>query len=132
MDEIKGLADIKPYLDIEDHSIYLFSGIVALVALVVIVLLWIGISKFLEYKRANKDKFYLEKIKNIDTTNAKQAAYEVTYFGRLITKDQRSSEIYDQLVEILGRYKYKKDVPSFDQQSIALYNLFVQVLNESI
>ena len=132
MQGIEGLIDIKPYLEIEDYSFYWLSAIVLFGVVLFALLLWIVISRFLEHRRSNKDKFYLEKIKTVDWSDAKQAAYGVTYFGRLITKDQRSSEIYDQLLPSLEQYKYKKEIPKLDKQSLALYNLFVQVLDESI
>ena len=132
MNGMQQLADIKPYLDIEEHSLYIFGAVLLVVLLLLVLFLWIVISRFLEHRRANKDKFYLNKIKSVDLGNAKETAYTLTYFGRLVTKDQRSSEIYDQLIETLGRYKYKKDVPKFDKKAVSLYNLFVQVLDESI
>ncbi len=132
MQGIEGLIDIKPYLEIEDYSFYWLSAIVLFGVVLFALLLWIAISRFLEHRRSNRDKFYLEKIKTVDWSDAKQAAYEVTYLGRLITKDQRSSEIYDQLLPSLEQYKYKKEIPKLDKQSLALYNLFVQVLDESI
>lgn len=132
MQGIEGLIDIKPYLEIEDYSFYWLSAIILFGVVLFALLLWIAISRFLEHRRSNRDKFYLKKIKTIDWSDAKQAAYEVTYLGRLITKDQRSSEIYDQLLPSLEQYKYKKEIPRLDEQSLALYNLFVQVLDESI
>jgi hypothetical protein len=132
MGEIKELADIKPYLTIEDYSFYWLSAIIFFAVVLLALLLWIAISRFLEYKKKNRDKFYLRKIQSVDWKDAKQAAYEVTYFGRLITKDKRSKEIYDQLLPLLECYKYKKEIPKLDKQSLSLYNLFVQVLDESI
>ena len=77
-------------------------------------------------------KVYFNQLKEINWDNAKESAYAVTYLGRELSTDDRSRDIYRDLVPMLEPYKYRKEVPKVDDKTIQQYNLLVHVLNESI
>jgi len=121
------LHDIKPLVDVPDNSIWLFSGVVIIfiIALVVVAIFAIRFFK----KGKNQPKILLEELKNIDTKNSKEAAYSITHFGELLLENSSSPELFDNLAQRLEPFKYRKEVPSLDERTIELYNLYVESIN---
>ncbi len=124
------LRDIKPLVDISDFSLYIFWGLIILVVGILIFLLIIFIKKF-SFKK-NKEKEYLAALSRIDWSNPKKAAYEATYYGRLLANDDRREKLFEELVKRLEPYKYKKEVGKVDEDVIKYFNLYKQVCDESI
>jgi hypothetical protein len=126
------LRDIKPLLEIPDNSYELLIGglsIALILALIAVVFL---VQKVWRDKKIDKQKIYFEEFKNIEWSDSKKAAYEVTYLGRLLCVEPRTKEIYSQLVPMLDAYKYKKNVPTVDSDTLRQYNLLVHILDEAI
>jgi len=126
------LRDIKPLLEIPDSSFYIFWGLVIFGTLVVAAALYFAIRKYLQYRKANLAKKYLEKLKAIDWRDPKASAYAATRYGRLLATDDRRKELFEQLLPLLEKYKYKKEVEAVDDETINRFNLYVQVVDESI
>jgi hypothetical protein len=127
------LRDIKPLLEIPDSSYYIFLGLIALAVLLFVLLVYFLVKTFWKKRKVNMQKVYFEQFKNIDWTQSKQAAYEATELGRKLTVDNgRAKEIYGQLVPMLEPYKYRKEVPSLDDETLKQYNLLVHIIDESI
>ena len=74
-------------------------------------------------------KIWLDKLKNLDINNAKEAAYSITHYGALLKEKSKSPEIFESLSQKLEPYKYRKEVPSLDERTIELYNLYVESIN---
>ena len=129
MDELR---DIKPLLEIPDYSYILFLTISFLVLFVLLIFLYILVKKFLANRKVNMQKVYLERLKEVDWRDSKKAAYEVTFLGRLLATEPRVKEIYQQLLPMIEKYKYKKEVPTVDRKSYNQYKLLVHILDESI
>jgi hypothetical protein len=127
-----GLRDIKPLLEISDYSYFIFMGLVVFFAFIVLVALYRLFKKFLLTRKENLRKGYFKRLKNIDWSNTKKAAYEVTFLGRKLATEPRIEEIYGQLVVMLSQYKYKKVVSSVDKETLKQYDLLVYVVNESL
>ncbi len=126
MDELR---DIKPYLP---YNEWLYWGMVTLwvlMLLAIISIIWWSISRWLHNRKHNLRKQYFKAIKSVDWSNPKSAAYSVSYYGRLLAKDNRSMEILSQLEPMLKEYKYKKDVPPANDETLAYYHLLIQVLD---
>ncbi len=132
MEENLTLRDIKPLLEIPDYSYYLFIGLISLLVVIVLLLLFFLIKRFWKNRKVNMKKLYFKQLKEVNWKESKQAAYEVTELGRHFSDDKRCSEIYRQLVPMLEVYKYKKEVPSIDDETLNQYNLLVHVIDESI
>ncbi|CAA6826882.1 MAG: Unknown protein [uncultured Sulfurovum sp.] len=127
------LRDIKPLLEIPDSSYYLFLGLVALGVILILGLIIFLVKKFWKKKKINMQKVYFEQFKNLDWENAKKSAYEATELGRKLTlENERAKEIYSQLVPMLASYKYRKEVPTLDEETLKQYNLLVHIIDESI
>lgn len=126
---VEELKDIKPYLT---NTEWLYWGFVAasmLLLFLFISIVWWGISRWLYSRKQNLRKQYLNAIKSVDWSNSKNAAYKVSYYGRLLAKDPRSMEILSQLETMLLEYKYKKDVPKVNDETLVYYDLLIQVLD---
>ena len=126
------LKDIKPLLEIPDHSFYIYWGLISVGVLVSLVLLyWIAV-KLWKRRKVNLAKGYLEKLKAIDWKDTKHSAYEATHYARLLASDERRKELFSQLEPLLEKYKYKKEVEAVDQDTLNRFNLYVQVADESV
>ena len=132
MNSTEELRDIKPLLEIPDMSYYLYVGFLIFVGVLLLGLLFFLIKKFWLNRKKNMRKVYFNQLKEINWDNAKESAYAVTYLGRELSTDDRSRDIYRDLVPMLEPYKYRKEVPKVDDKTIQQYNLLVHVLNESI
>ena len=126
------LRDIKPLLEIPDHSYAIFMTLALFMGLLVLSLLFILLRKFWIKRKENMEKVYFKRLKNVNWNRTKEAAYEVTYLGRLFTDEPRVEEIYKQLIPMLEAYKYRKDVPSVDGDTLRQYDLLVHVIDETI
>ncbi|MDD3774976.1 MAG: hypothetical protein PHV08_03330 [Sulfurovaceae bacterium] len=126
---IEELKDIKPYLANTEWLYWGFAAGAVLLLFLFISILWWGISRWLNSRKQNLRKQYLNVIKSVDWSNSKNAAYKVSYYGRLLAKDPRSIEILSQLEPMLLEYKYKKDVPLVNEETLTHYDLLIQVLD---
>ena len=132
MNSTEELRDIKPLLEIPDMSYYLYVGFLIFVGVLLLGLLFFLIKKFWLNRKKDIRKIYFKQLKEINWNNAKESAYAVTYLGRELSIDDRSRDIYRGLVPMLEPYKYRKEVPKVDNETIKQYNLLVHVLDESI
>ena len=126
------LRDIKPLLEIPDTSYYIYLAIVGVLAILVLSIIYFVIKKFILNRKESQAQKYLRQLKRIDWSDAKSSAYLVTYLGRELATDNRSKEIYTQLLPMLEKYKYRAKVPSVDDETLRQYELLVHVLDESI
>ena len=126
------LRDIKPLLEIPDSSYYLYIGFLIFVGLFLFGLLFFLLRKFWFNRKVNIQKVYFEHLKGVNWEDTKQSAYDITYLGRKLCFDQRIEEIYGQLLPMLEQYKYKKEVPAVNSETLKQYNLLVHVIDESI
>jgi len=126
------LRDIKPLLEIPDSSIYLYWGVITFVALLLIGVLFFVIKKLWENRKKNLAKEYLAALKAIDWKDTKKSAYAATRYARLLATDERRKELFSQLEPKLEQYKYKKEVGEVDEDTRNLFNLYVQVSDESV
>jgi hypothetical protein len=128
MEELKELKDIKPLVEIPDSSLYIYMGLIALGVVLALLLIYIIARKLFELREKNMRKVYIANLHAIDFTDAKQSAYNATYYGRLVAKSDREKEIYSQLLPFLEQYKYRKVVDKVDADTQKQFNLFLQVI----
>lgn len=127
------LRDIKPLLEIPDYSYALFILLSFLLLTTVLTLLYFMGKRLWLSRKVNMRKVYFERLKSVNWEDTKQAAYEVTFLGReLATEQPRIEEIYKQLLPMLEPYKYRKEVPLIDAETVNQYKLLVHVIDESI
>jgi hypothetical protein len=126
------LRDIKPLLEIPDSSYYLFIGLIVLAVVILFAFVVFLVKKFWKTRKVEMKKVYLQELKALDWIDTKHSAYLATELGRKLATEERTEEIYAQLVPMLEAYKYKKEVPSLDDETLKQFNLLVHVLDESI
>lgn len=126
------LRDIKPLLDIPDNSYELLIGGLSIALFLALLSVFFLARKLWRDKEIDMQKIYFEKFRDIEWNDSKKAAYEVTYLGRLLATEPRTKEIYSQLVPMLDEYKYRKNVPTVDSDTLRQYNLLVHVIDEAI
>jgi len=126
------LRDIKPLLEIHDTSYYIYLAIIGVIALLLLSIIYFVVKKFILNRKESQAQKYLRQLKRIDWSDAKSSAYLVTYLGRKLVNSQRTEEIYNQILPMLEKYKYRADVPSVDDETLKQYELLVHVLDESI
>jgi len=126
------LRDIKPLLEIPDDSYTIFLVLAVFMGLLIFSLLLILFRKFWSKRKVDMRKVYAQRIKNVNWKHTKQAAYEVTFFGRLLSDDPKIETIYKQLVPMLEPYKYRKNVPALDDETLKQYNLLVHIIDETL
>jgi len=125
------LIDIKPLIDTEDYSLFIFVAIV-IGSIILTFILLIKIYNIIKSRyKTYYHKYYFEQFKKIDWSNPKQAAYKATKYGMPLAQDKRQKEIFLQLRSRLDRYKYKKDIDTIDSETLNYYNLYKQVCDES-
>ena len=87
--------------------------------------------KFWQNRKVDMKKVYYKRLQKIEWSNPKEAAYELTFLGRELCKDApRVEEIYKQLLPLLDAYKYRKEVPAVDAETMKHYNLLVHLIDE--
>ena len=126
------LRDIKPLLAIPDSSYYLYFGMVLLGIFLLLTTLFFWGRRWLLNRQESRAKQMLRALKGVGWSDAKKASYRVTELGRVLVHDKRSEEIYAQILPLLERYKYKKNVPTVNEETLKQYNLLVHILDESI
>ena len=126
------LRDIKPLLEIPDNSYELLIGGLSVSLFLALVAVFFLVRKIWKDREIDMQKVYFKEFQNIEWDDSKKAAYEVTYLGRLLATEPRTQEIYSQLVPMLDAYKYKKNVPTVDSETLRQYNLLVHILDEAI
>ncbi len=126
------LRDIKPLLEIPDSSYYIYWGLIIFGVLLTVGVLFFVLKKLWDNRKINLAKGYLEAMKKIDWVDAKKSAYEATHYARLLATDERRKELFSQLEPMLEKYKYKKEVDEVDMDTRNKFNLYVQVVDESV
>jgi hypothetical protein len=119
------LHDIKPIVDIEEYSLYYFFGISFFALLFASGLIYL-IYKWLKAKKAfNIRTQHFKAINELDLSDTKNAAYTITSLGLTFKNDsQRHSEMYDNIVQRLEAYKYKKEVSEFDKEVLGYIDVY--------
>jgi predicted membrane protein len=124
------IHDIKPIVDIQEYSFYYFLGICFL-ALAFLLAIAFLIYKYLKQKNSyNVKKEHYKLINELDLTNTKESAYAITLYGATFKDDSdRHKEMYENIVDRLEVYKYKKDVGVFDKEILGYIELYRGMLD---
>ena len=123
------IHDIKPIVEIPDVSIYIYYSLILFFILLCCVVIYF-IYSFYKPKIKSPEMIWYEKLKNIDFTNSKDAAYEISKYGRFLAKDERQLHLINELIEELSLYKYKKMIPDeFSKEAKMKFNIFMDSLD---
>jgi len=126
------LKDIKPFIEVNDNSL----TILAITIIIGLILAYFTFKKAYSAAKLNCkvdcQKYYLYRLKSVDWSLPKLAAYEATYYGRLLAQDKRRKELFLQMKSRLDTLKYSKEDIKVDAEIMKYYNLYKQVCDESI
>jgi hypothetical protein len=126
MDEkLQQLKDIKPLLQIQDSSLYWLIGYLFIGVLIVAILAYLW-KVFVVKRKYDAKKEALKILKNLDFSDSKKAAYEITNYGNILVDKENQQHILDELNEMLLEYKYKKEVPLISNEVKQKLNVFLQ------
>lgn len=124
---IKGLKDIKPIVQIPDNSLLIM--IVTLFVLIMMgVLLYLLLKPKKRRKKPSKKELVLQRLKSLDFDDDKEVAYSFTKDVYLFV-DEKNKQDYDDIVQKLEPFKYKKDVPAMDKKLKKQIKEFIRSLS---
>jgi len=127
---VEKLKDIRAIEPIDDISLYLFIIAIVFVSLIIGALIYMLIKGIRKKRKKSIRKEVLQKLKDIEFDNSKDAAYKITKYARFLADDEKSLKMLEQLLPHLEKYKFSKNSPKFDDKSISYYNLFLKSVDE--
>lgn len=122
------LHDIKDIVEIPDNS-FLFLVLISIFCFILLIILIVFVTRMIKRKKPNRRKEYLSNLKNIDFSNSKKSAYEISKYSRLLAKTPREIKLANELIEELDKYKYKKEVDKIDDNIKAKLSIFMESLD---
>ena len=124
------IHDIKPLMEVPDSS-FGFLMIITVVSLLLLIGGGYLLYRFLRTrKQHNLRKEFYDALEQVDLSQAKSAAYQITEYGRLFASDsERLKEAYENLVEHLEPYKYRQVVDAIDEESRSYYKIYLEMID---
>jgi ATP-dependent Zn protease len=124
------LHDIKPLVEVPDNSFVLFVLLIIVALILFLGLAYLLFVYFRRRKKTNHRKEALQALKNVDFKDAKHTAYAITKHGLVFANDApRNKEVYENLVNRLSPYKYKKVVEEIDNECRSYYKIYVGMID---
>ncbi len=124
------LHDIKPLVEVNDNSFILFMSLVIIGAIVITGLAYLLFLFLKRRKKENTRKEAYALLRDVDFKDAKTSAYAITAHGFIFAEDSpRIKEAYENLVNRLAPYKYKKEVESIDAECKSYYEIYVGMID---
>lgn len=123
------INDIAPLVEIHDYSFYYFLGVIILIAVVIAALV---LAAMKQWKKRKHDTRHLmiEKLRSIDLSDPKHAAYTISEIGRFFEHDnERTHKAYRNLFERLEPYKYAPHVDPIDEETLGYYRLYLEIID---
>jgi len=121
------INDIKPLVDVSEYSLYFLITIIT-VLLILLVFIILFLIKKIKHKKVNYRKIYIQKLKDIDLEQSKDAAYTMTKYLNMIEVKEQYLQTKKDLLSSLTQYKYKKQTEQFDEKTKKLYQQLLDVL----
>ena len=120
------LHDIKPLVAIEDYSFYYFLALSVVAAVLLAGVFYLLLKWLKQRKKENLRKRHLDILRSIDLRkDPKKAAYMLTKYGATFKDDDaRHKEMYENMLHRLERYKYRKEVEPFDEETVSIIELY--------
>lgn len=115
MDDLQ-LHDIKGLVEIPDNSIYYFYSLITVILVLIALGAYAAYRYFKRDRAINMQKLYKKQLSELDIAESKSSAYSLSYLGQLIEKTSEQEALFENLFQALEAFKYKKDVPEFDEE----------------
>lgn len=124
MPEQLPLRDIKPIVEVPDHSLWLFAALVAAAVLAVALLLfWLRRRK--RRVRDPKRSEALRRLEAIDYRETKKAVYDFSLLGHFVVTPQ-TEPTFRALLAQLEAYKFQKRVPPLEDALRSQMQAFIE------
>ena len=123
---MQGLKDIKPIVEINDHSFVLFVIYIASAIVIFLLLLFI-FTQYKKRKRNNPKTKAMQKLKNMNFSDSKKSAYCFSK-NAILFINQKNQELFEEIEKELINFKYKKDeeIAPFSQELIEKMKKFIR------
>ena len=119
------LHDIKPLIEIHEYSLYYLIGVSILVVLILSGFIYLAYKWMKNRKKYNRRAHHYKMLYAVDYSNPKKAAYDLTFYGATFKDDsERHLKAYENMLEHLQKYKYKKNVEDFDADTSHVIELY--------
>jgi len=119
------LHDIKPLIEIHEYSLYYFIGVSLLAALILLGFIYLAYKWYKSKKKFNIRAEHYKLLNTVDYSNPKKAAYDLTFYGATFIDDsERHLRAFENMIEQLEKYKYKKNVENFDVDTLHVIDFF--------
>ncbi len=116
INEIKELRDIKPLVDVPDHSLWLFALVVfATLALIGGLIYYYKKPKRRKRRKATKRELAISRLKNLEFDDTKDTIYTFSKDIQFLANKEQLNK-FKAFLDELELYKYKKDVPSISSE----------------
>jgi len=124
------LHDIKPLVEIHEYSLYYFIGVSLFAALLLFGLLYLAYKWVKNRQKFNLRAEHYRLLNTVDYSNPKKAAYDLTLYGATFKDDsERHFKAYENMIEKLEKYKYKKNVENFDADTLHVIELYKEMID---
>jgi uncharacterized membrane-anchored protein YhcB (DUF1043 family) len=121
---MEGLKDIKDIVEVNDNSLWIFLGILFAGFVLIGVLAWLFKNRPKRRRKPTKRELAKERLKNLDFNDAKESVYRFLEDGELFL-NQNNTSLYRELEKELEVYKYKRDIPPLNEETIKKIERFI-------
>lgn len=129
--QLEQLREIRDLVPIPDISFYFFLGAILIALLFFGAIAYMLHRHFSRKRREDIRKKVLDRLRHVDFSDPKKAAYEITKYGHYLATDDRSRKLFQQLLPRLEKYKFTPNPPPvFDAEDIKYYDLFTESVDE--
>ena len=119
------IHDIKTIVEVDEYSFYYLLGISVVGTIILLSTLYLIYKYFKNKNSYNERKEHFKLISSVDLDDTKKAAYALSLYGATFKNDgDRQKGMYENLTSRLERYKYKKSVEKFDQETLNYIELY--------
>jgi len=107
------LKDIKDIVEVHEYSFFVLMGLSILIIILLSLAIYFFKNRRRRRKKPNAKETALEKLNNIDYSDAKSAVYSFEELSLFFLNEKNKDE-FESLKKELEIYKYKKDIPPLD------------------
>ncbi|CAC9570135.1 hypothetical protein [uncultured Gammaproteobacteria bacterium] len=120
------LKDIKPLVDIADHSFTYLLVLLFVVLLMALLAGYFGWKNFQLKRRNDKKRKALNLLKNLDFNDSKLTAYTFSRYANVLVNDNNAVD-FEKINTALLAYKYKEKVAQLEPDLIKKIKDFLHV-----
>ena len=119
------IHDIKTLVEIQEYSFYYLLALIVLALVVLGAIIYMIIRYIKSKNRYNIRKEHSKILHDINFKDAKKSAYDITFYGATFKDDtQKHHDMYENMIERLESYKYKKSVEAIDDEVKTYVDLY--------